>query len=102
MIQDLKNLQESLNTKLRNRKSIVYLINKHRFQFLFENADEDAQSEVLIFIKEEKVLAVKKWISDQTGEQNLSDLRLLGQRYAIKNYSRISKKDLLKALHPYV
>jgi hypothetical protein len=101
VIQDLRNLTESLNNKLRTRKSLVYLINSYRFQNLFESADENMQACVLQLIKEEKPKAIKQWMQHQTGEHNLTELRSLAKRYSVSNYGRLSKVELIKALSVY-
>jgi hypothetical protein len=101
VIQDLRNLTESLNNKLRTRKSLVYLINSYRFQHLFESANEGMQIQVLQLIKEEKPKAIKRWMQHQTGEQNLTELRTLARKYSVANYGRLSKVELIKALLPY-
>jgi hypothetical protein len=102
MIQDLHNLQVSLNNKLKLKKAIVYIINSYRFHYLFESASESAQIQVLTYIKEEKLEEIKIWMQHESGEINLTELRRLGRRYSITNYGRLSKRDLVKALNGYI
>jgi hypothetical protein len=102
VIQDFLNLKKSLELKLITRKSIVYLINTHRFIYLFSNATENAQREVLILIKEEKHKAIKDWLKRETGDHSLTELRNLGRKYSITNYGRLSKRELITALEIYV
>jgi hypothetical protein len=101
MIQDFNNLKVSLDNKLRNRKSLVYLINTYRFQRLFENADECTQAKLLDLIKEEKPKEIRNWIKKQVGEENLTELRLQAKKYLVKNYGRLSRKELIKALEVF-
>lgn len=101
MIQDLKNLIESLNHKLRIEKSTFYLINTYRFQSLFKDAEEHEQVYVLQLIKNNQLKAIKQWVQRQTGEHNLSELRTLAKKYSISNYGRLSKVELIRALSPY-
>lgn len=101
MLQDLKNLIESLNNKLRISKATLYLINTHRFQSIFEDAEEDEQKYVLQLVEKNQPKVIKRWMQHQTGEQNLTELRTLAKKYAISNYARLSKAELLRALSPY-
>ena len=101
MIQDLKNLIESLNCKLRIEKATLYLISTYRFQSLFKDAEEDEQKYVMELIKTNQLKAIKQWMRHQTGERNLSELRSLAKKYSISNYGRLSRAELLRALLPY-
>jgi hypothetical protein len=100
MIQELRNLNESLNSKLRTRKALVYTINTRRFQALFEEATEVDQCQV--FIRKEDLVNVKLWSEAQSGDFSLTNLRSMARRYAVKNYARLPKRELLRALHPYI
>ncbi len=100
MIQDLKNLQRSINRRFKICKSIVYIINTHRFLYLFENAEENSQIHILKLIKEENINAIKSWIKQENGLNN-TDLRMLGRKYGIKNYGRLSIRELIYEIKKY-
>ncbi len=97
-------LQELINHityNLKNHRGVLRLISTRQFEELFNTASEESKTNIIEFIKENNKQGIQLWIKSETGEKNLTELRLLGKRYSIKNYGRISKRELIKELSKY-
>lgn len=101
MLHELINHQNHINNKIRIHKGILRLISTPQFMELFQTASEEQQKYILHQIEENNKISIQIWIRNETGEKNLTELRMLGKKYMIKNYGRITKRELIRELSKY-
>ena len=66
------------------------------FEVIWEKATNKEKEEVLTYIQEVNISELKRWIKKK--ELSVRKLRVLASNNHIKNYSRLSKIQLIEAL----
>ncbi len=97
----LNDLINSHHNKLKIYRGILRLITTNQFTELYNKANEESKQDIIELIKENNKIGIQLWIKQETGERNLTELRLMGKRFMIKNYGRISKRELIRELSKY-
>jgi hypothetical protein len=98
----LKQLQEALHRKILNLRSVESMIGSYTFEHLWEASDGEEKNAVAWFVEAGKRKALLRWIrkhpSIEYGEMSLTRLKEVAQKLSIKNYSRLSKLELIRII----
>ena len=95
-------LQEELHNKLLILRSLEATVAKPLFQRLWDDSKPEQQEFVRKALVAGDKILVESWIrthpSIDVGERSVRDLYSIAQRLRIKNYSRLSKEELIVSI----
>ena len=78
------------------------MVNHPRFDYLWESSSEKQRKEVLGYIEIPDKEKVGDWIKHHPcldlGDKPTSELRQIASRLYIKNYSRLTKSELIRSI----
>jgi len=95
-------LREEVHNKVLLLRSLETTILQPKFERLWADSSKRQKDEVFEIIRAESKGRLNAWIrnhpSIDLGEKSLRQLRDIGGRLGVKNYSRITKAELIKAI----
>ena len=84
-------------------RSLETTILQPKFERLWEDSSQQQKDEVATHIIKEDREKLMQWIQNHPsidlGEKSLRQLRIIGSRLGVKNYSRITIAELIKAIY---
>jgi hypothetical protein len=98
----LQRLRDKIHRNTLCTRSIEAIVMSKRFERLWSESDQTQRTIVEKLIEEDKRLTIIDWMKNHPslalGERPLSYLRSQGKRLRIKNYSRLSKPELIREI----
>jgi hypothetical protein len=98
----LLKLRSRLHEKIKTLRNIEYIIGRPSFENLWILSDEPQQEKLLNFVEQKNKEEVINWYRNhpflELGDLTTVQLREMGRKYYVLNYSRLSKMELLLAL----
>ena len=95
-------LREEVHNKVLLLRSLEATILQPKFERLWTDSSKRQKDEVFEIIKAESKRRLNAWIrnhpSIDLGEKSLRQLRDIGCRLGVQNYSRLTKAELIKAI----
>jgi hypothetical protein len=99
---ELENLKKEVHTKALFYRSVEAIVFSIRFERLWLDSTPEKRKEVLSYIREDKKADLVNWMKHHAaldyGEQPLSFLKLKARILRVKNYSRLSKGELISEI----
>jgi len=100
----LGRVQSDQKQKLYIQRAIYSAVISKKFTRLWGDSTNDKKLEALEAIKKNRK-AITKWMENhpalELGERSLHDLKVLGQDYNIRNWSRLGKTLLIQEIQEY-
>jgi hypothetical protein len=101
-MEELKEVKAGLHLDILNSRSIEHMISQPTFFTLWLASDKLQQNVILKIIRRKDKQQLINWIKNhpavELGERSLTQLKEIGQKLQIPNYSRTGKEDLLRAI----
>lgn len=98
----LLKLREELHNKLLKARSLESILLQPQFERLWEDSTARQQEECKALIVGLDKDGVSRWMRDHpsidVGEKSVRDLYVMAQRLNIKNYTRLSKEELVATI----
>ena len=92
-------LREKHHNRLLRARAIESLLMRPSFERLWEDSTPEQQEAAINIIKDFNKEGLLKWVRDHPsidlGERDRKDLLPIAQRLKIRNYSRLSRMDLI-------
>lgn len=99
---ELENLKREVHTKALFYRSVEAIVFSQRFERLWVDSTPEKRKEVLGYIREDKKPDLVNWMKHHAaldyGEQPLSFLKLRARILKVRNYSRLSKGELISEI----
>ena len=95
----LQNLQKELHNSYLDLRALDRLIQTNRFEVLYK--ESTTKQQVAIYVYNHDIVAVKEWMKEQNNsllEKTKIQLVQLAKKLQIRNYSRMSRDELLRIL----
>lgn len=92
-VMDIMVIHHNYTLKIRAQDAVLQ---SPLFPVLWDEATKEEQKKVLGFIKKTDIKGLKRWMKKH--EPTVRELRVLASNERIKNYSRLSKVQLIEAL----
>lgn len=83
-------------------KFILTTISTERFREIFFSATKERQELLIDYINNGNKEQITKWINKETGQISIMKLRKLAEEYSIKNYRRLTTRQLMIKLQAYL
>lgn len=86
--------------KLLLYRRILRILDSYYIEELYNKSSDTEKNELLFHCLNANISGIKKWInkSKELGDLRYKDLRNLAQDMHIKNYSRLTKEELIKEI----
>jgi len=98
----LNELRDDVKCKTLHSRGIDALINTDKFERLWEDSTNEQREKVTLLIQFGYKSRVMEWVKNHgaldIGERSSTYLRERGKELRIKNYSRLSKSELISAI----
>ena len=102
MAKGMIRLQEELHWRILSLRSIETMIRRPEFERLWDDSSDEKKEELRKLIEDANRDKVKDWMTGHPSldltEKKLSDLQKIAYRLGVKNYSRLGKLELVKAI----
>ena len=99
---DLRELREDIKCKTSHSRGIDMLINTDKFERLWEDSTPEQREKVTLLVQFGFKSRVIEWVKNHScldlGERSIQFLRERGKELRLKNYSRLSKAELISAI----
>lgn len=101
----LEQMRSQLHTEVKNLRNIEYMIQQESFTSLWIVSDLELKETITKIIQNRDKMRLINWIrkhpSLELGEMSIKQLKDKGRELKIKNYSRMSKVELLRMINTY-
>ena len=98
-------MKEELHHQILTLRSIEAAVNNPRFDVLWDDSTDIQRKQFLSCLSTADKGGAFNWIRNHPsldiGEKPVADLRQLAYRLNIKNYSRLSKPELIRSIQQY-
>jgi hypothetical protein len=102
MSRDLAKARKEVEELFHNARSVHYILGNPSFGFIFQKMSPELQAKMLNCIdandKKGVRLCIKEYEEGDLYSMTMPKLRKLGSKYMIKNYSRMTRTDLIVAI----
>lgn len=99
----LSNLKKQLHEKILMLRSLESVINKPKFSRLWHESTDEEKKQVSNYIDNKDKDSLLNWLNThralEVGELNIRQLRETAKQMNIRNYSRLGKLDLMRAIN---
>ena len=101
-MENLRMIRDSVHRRTLKNRSIEAIVESDRFERLWNESSDLQKKEAEQLIKDEAKLALILWLKNHPsldlGERPLIYLRGQGRKLRVKNYSRLSKPELIREI----
>ena len=95
----LQDLQDDVRTKTLHHRSLIELITTDKFERLWEASSPEDRDKITALVEFGYRSKVREWVKNheslELGERSIAFLRQQGRELSIKNYSRLTKSELI-------
>lgn len=94
----IEKIQKQIRDRINALRAIERILNNPEFVECYNNSNCIEQMEVLRFVNEQSRYLLNEWIKRHR-EPSIKLLRDMARSHGVKNYSHMTKEELLRALN---